>query len=507
LVYYLLIKRFKMETSVNLANYGHGAGFSEDALSQAPQSAAELNELSKALEAGSTTGRETTDLTTASGAPLKVESLEKNLKVLTFSESDIKMWKRIPKSPAFNTVEEYLQLDSYGADRGGFNNEGELPEEEDSTYIRKAELVKFLGVTKSVTHPMTLVKNYIGNAVQKEVTNGIQWILRKADKGLFRADSNIVSQEWNGLYTQHRVNGGYANLDAYQKTNSLVIDMRGKRLSEAAIESGCLEIIRNFGQANLLVGPPSVLSNFVKNFHDKKLINPSSVQVTNGVMGQAVNRFASQFGEIELDYDIFAAKSAPKLVNATASSNKAPGAVVSVGATTPVNVLGQFVAADAGDYIYAVASKNRYGESALTQITGGAITVAAGDSVDLEFTDGGGAYPATGYVIYRSKVDDTAASANLYPLFEVSTAELTAGYDGGAAGHVFDNNRWLPETEEAMLLQSDSNIYEFKQLAPLMKMPLAQLSPAQRFMVLLYGTPILYQPKKVVRFINVGTEA
>lgn len=496
-----------METGVDLSNYGHGAGFDSDALAQAPQTAAGVQELNKALEAGSITGRETTGLTNASGAPLKVESLEKNLKVLTFSEADIKMWKRIPKAPAFNTVEEYLQLADYGADRGGFNNEGELPEEEDTTYTRKAELVKFLGVTRSVTHPMTLVNSYVGNVVQREVTNGIQWILRKADKGLFRADSNTVSQEWNGIYTQHYRNGGYANLDAYQKNNALVIDMRGKRLNEGAIETGCLEIIKNFGYANLLVGPPSVLSNFVKNFHEMKLISPNTAQVTNATMGQAVNKFASQFGEIELDYDIFAAKAAPKLVTAGASSSKAPAAPVNVAVLTPANALGQFAAGDAGDYIYAVAAKNRYGESALTQLGGGAVTVAAGDSVSLNFTAGAGTYAATGYVIYRSKVGDTSASANLYPLFEVSVAELAAGYDGGAAGIVFDNNRWLPGTEEAMLLQSDANIYEFKQLAPLMKMPLAQLSPAQRFMVLLYGTPIVYQPKKIVRFINVGTLA
>jgi hypothetical protein len=42
--------------------------------------AQELAELNKALSAGSITGRETTNLTTASGSPLKVESLEANLK-------------------------------------------------------------------------------------------------------------------------------------------------------------------------------------------------------------------------------------------------------------------------------------------------------------------------------------------------------------------------------------------------------------------------------------------
>jgi len=492
-------------SSINLANYGHSAGFGDDALSQAPQTAESVAELSKALEAGSITGRETTDLTTASGAPLKVESLEKNLKVLTFSESDIKMWKRIPKAPAFNTVEEYLQLDSYGAERGGFNNEGELPEEEDATYIRKAELVKFMGVTKSVTHPMTLVKNYIGNAVQREVTNGIQWILRKADRALFRADANIVSQEFNGLYTQHRVNGSYATLNDYQLNNDLVVDLRGARLKEENIESAMLSIIRNYGHANLLIGPPSVVSNFVKNFHDKKLISPSTVQVTGATMGQKVNNFASQFGEIELDYDIFAAKAAPKKLTDSAEANKAPASPVAGVTTTPVGATSQFAAADAGDYIYAVTAKNRFGESAPTQLGGGAVTVAAGDVTNLIFTAGAGAYSPTGYVIYRSKLDDTAAGSYVYPLFEISVAELAAGYDGGAALSVNDSNRWLPDTEEALLLESNQNIYEFKQLAPLMKMPLAQLSPAQRFMVLLYGTPILYQPKKMVRFINIGT--
>jgi len=55
------------------------------------------------------------------------------------------------------------------------------------------------------------------------------------------------------------------------------------------------------------------------------------------------------------------------------------------------------------------------------------------------------------------------------------------------------------------LLQFDEEVIEFAQLAPLMKMDLAVLSPAFRFMVLLYGTPFLYAPKKLVRFINVGT--
>ena len=46
----------------------------------------------------------------------------------------------------------------------------------------------------------------------------------------------------------------------------------------------------------------------------------------------------------------------------------------------------------------------------------------------------------------------------------------------------------------------------FKQLAPIMKMDLALLSPAKRWMVLMYGTPILKAPRKLLRFVNVGRD-
>ena len=65
-------------------------------------------------------------------------------------------------------------------------------------------------------------------------------------------------------------------------------------------------------------------------------------------------------------------------------------------------------------------------------------------------------------------------------------------------------NRFIPNCDQAMVLQFDNEVIEFAQLAPLMKMDLALLSPAYRFMILLYGTPLLYAPKKMVRIINIG---
>jgi len=465
----------------------------------------DMLELEKALQATELRG---SDPAATSGAPLKVESLEGTLKILTLQEGDIQFWKRIPKLPAFNTVEEYNQLSSVGNDRGGFNNEGELPEEEDATYVRKAELVKFLGVTKSVTHPMQLVNTMVGNLIQRETKNGTLWILRKADKALVFGDADVVPQEWNGLYKQH-FTGFNGTLDQYQSSDS-VVDLRGKALTEASIEQAGLGILENFGFADLLMAPPVVLSNFVKRFHESKLIQPNTAALTDGIMGQRVKTFASQFGDIELGYDKFMKANPLRYAGSAKLSPKAPDAIIP-DAVTPVATTADGSTKFAGfngDYFYAVAPINRYGEGPLTILKNTLTTVAGTEAVDLKFADGGGTYPATGYVIYRSKKTPTTAMAvtPLYPIFQVSTAQRLAGYDGGTAGLVRDRNRYLPGCDSAIMLQNNDEVYSFKQLAPLMKMDLAILSPAIRFMILLYGTPQLYAPRKATRIINIGDD-
>jgi len=493
---------------VSLSDYQNGNYDGQALFDNANVSAEELSELSKALEAGSITGRETTGLTNASGAPLKVESLENTLKVLTFKESDIQFWKRVPKLPAYNTVEEFNQLASYGTEAGVFTNEGELPREEDSLYVRRAEIVKFLGVTKIVSHPMQLVKTHIGSIVQQEIKNGTLFLLRKADRALMYADSAIIPQEFNGFLAQHR--NAWANYNDYMNSD-IVIDLRGKALKEENIEQGALSIISNFGQANLLMAPPVVLSDFVKNFYDAKFIQPNSPQVTAGVMGQRVQKFQSQYGEIELGYDIFLNANPPRKVSDPSTHTQAPAIPVtaSVAAVADAGFTKFNSANEIGDFYYAIAAKNRFGESQLLDINGGAlVTVALGQSVDLTFTSGGGANPATGFVVYRSKKNPvgTFAQTELYPIFEVSVSQLGTGFDGGTAGTVRDRNRFLAACNQAILTQSDDEVYSFKQLAPLMKMDLATLSPATRFMILMYGTPMLYAPKKMVRFVNIGRE-
>lgn len=493
---------------INLANYQNQSFDGQALAGAANTSEAQLDELSKALSAQHITGRDTTDSTTASGSPLKVESLDSTLKLLTFKESEIVIWKKIPKLQAFNTVEEFNQLDSYGVDRGGFILEGELPVEEDSTYIRRAELVKFLGVTKSVTHPITLVNTMIGDAIAREAKNGAMWILRKLDRSLTAANADIIPEEFSGLYAQHK--------KAYLQTGTLnqyfgsevIVDLRGDVLKEKYIERAAEGIIENHGYATDLFAAPKVLSDFVQNFYGNKFINPNTQQTAAGIMGQRVQEFDSQFGRIALNHDIFMNRLPTKANTAGATSTNAPAVPVIAGAGgTPVAVDAEskWAAGDAGDYFYGITALNRFGESTMLTVPAAIATIVAGGSIDLTFTDGGGANPATGYRIYRSNEGAASVAVAVFsPLFEISVAQKAAGYDGAAAAGVRDRNRILPNTFEAFMIQNNEEVHAFRQLAPLMKMDLALISTAYRFMVLLYGTPLLFAPKKMVRFINVG---
>ena len=489
--------------SINLSDYGYAA--QQDGMHAGVGSMENVDQLNKALAAEDITGRDTTNLTTASGAPLKVESLEKTLKHLTFRENDIRLWKDLPKKAAYNTVEEYNQQTSYGANRGGWNREGELPEEEDSIYVRRAQLVKYLGVTKSVTHQMTLVNTMVGSIMERTIKDGTMWILRTLNQGLYFGNEKLVPEQFNGFLAQQQQSDAWASYDDYMNSEH-VVDLRGKSLTEDAIESGANSIVENYGLATQLYAAPAVLSNFVKNFYGNKFIQPNTPALSNGVMGQRVQAFDSQFGQIGLNHDVFFKKQPSKSAASAATSTKAPATPVwdsSSPATVKPTIAGsKFNSTDAGNVYYAVSAINRFGESKLA-IHSTAVAAVAGCAIDLKFSAGVGTNTATAFRIYRTKVGGSA-TGEFYPLFEVSVSELTAGYDGASAGVARDMNHFLPDCEQAMLVQFDNEVIEFAQLAPLMKMDLAVLSPAFRFMILLYGTPFLYAPKKMVRFVNIG---
>lgn len=466
-------------------------------------------ELIKAMQAGAITGRDTTNLSLTQ-EPLKAESLEKTLKSLEFRTQDIKLWNAIPKMTAYNTVEEFLQLASYGNERGGFYNEGELSDVEDSTYIRRAELVKYMQVTGEVTMQAQMVRSYY-DAMRTETENKMQWVLRLANKSLVKADSDIVPQEFNSIYKQHASIGAtgflYADNQAYFNS-PVVVDLRGKSLKQQDVENGAIRVDDNYGTADTLFAPTSVISALAQDYYQDQRIIQNANSGYKGVIGTTPKAISTTLGDVALMSDKMMKSSPAKTTASPADSPAAPAAPVA-DATTPIalaaDTKSKFTAGEAGNVYYAVAAVNRKGESALT-VLGSAVAIAAGQGVNLKFTAGGGANAATGYTIYRTKVTAAGSATGLdfFPIFRVSTSQLAAGFNGAAAGVVRELGYFMPDTEQAFITQMNEEVMSFKQLAPISKLDLAVIAMSRRFIVFMFGTPQVYAPKKIIRYINVG---
>lgn len=484
---------------VGLENYANG--FDGDAQ--------QAGDLIKAMQAGQITGRDTTGLGLTQ-EPLKIESLETALKVLDYRTADIKLYNALPKLTAYNTVEEYLQLSSYGSERGGFYNEGELSEVEDSTYIRRAEHVKYMQVTGEVTLQAQMVRSYV-DAMKQEVQNKMMWIMRLANRTLTKGDADVIPQEFNSIYKQHQSVGTgtgylYADNAAYYDSGT-VIDMRGKSIKQENIEQGAVLVDSNYGTATDFFAPTSVISALSQDYYNRQRFmftgNASPVGGTLGTVPQAI---ATTLGNINLHSDKFMKAGEARFATQGATSPQAPAApTVSDADVVADPGKSKFIAADAGNVYYAVAAINSKGESPLT-VFATAVTLAAGSSVDLTVTEGVGANQTSGYVIYRTELTTagTAAGLAFYPIFKVGKASAAAGFDGAGAGKVRDRGLFLPNTEQAFITQMTEDVMSWKQLAPMSKLDLAVLAMSRRFIVFQFGTPILYSPKKLVRYINVG---
>ena len=147
---------------VSWRNYEGMSGFGGNA------SQGDVDALNKALNAGDQIDRPAT-ATAGDGFSLRVESLEQTLKNTTFRMEHIRLWKNLPKIPAYNTVEEYNQIQSYSNNSfSSFVTEGQLPVSTDATYRRQYAKIKYMGTQRSVSHVMSMVKPAHGNVIAQE---------------------------------------------------------------------------------------------------------------------------------------------------------------------------------------------------------------------------------------------------------------------------------------------------------------------------------------------------
>jgi hypothetical protein len=155
----------------------------------------------------------------------------------------------------------------------------------------------------------------------------------------------------------------------------------------------------------------------------------------------------------------------------------------------------------AGVYKYAVTASNRFGESLPTSISAD-LTVTSDDltkHADIVITNGAitGSNTPEFFNIYKSAV----GGSTLYFVGRIRCDDQT----GTTGTTTFsDTGVWMGNTSKAFIGEMTPQVITVKQLAPLMKMDLAVIAPAIRWMILCYLTFLLYAPRKWVRIINIG---
>lgn len=480
----------------NFVDFGEGAGAT---------SAREVDELNKALSAGAGYSGAPTSL--SGGGVLQVESLDASLKSVTYEMKQIKLWPQMPKDQAYNTIEEYNRIDAYGDQGKGFISEGDLPRSEDSHYSRQIQRVRFIGVTRELTHVYTLVRNAHGDAIAREIRNGTMRILEIAERahfdghgwysnaGLFDgSDAALLPDSdlaFDGLDKQIRKGNSDASAKAsaftgYGNAEDVISDMRGLVMDEDALENGARVVQENFGTASLWMGDTKAHSDLARQFYPKERVNPMGV--SNGKAGFVLQSFVASAGEFALQSDVFLR---PKRgVPAPLADAPAAPTITSVTAIAPTVANSLFAAADAGAYSYIASAINKAGEGAPSSQT--TQTVAAGGALDVLVAATAG---AIAYAVYRAPKGATTGHEFVGYVAPASV---------GAAATLRDLNQRLPGLAQSYLLSMDPEVLRFKQLAPLMKMDLAIIATAYRWMQLLYGTLIVFAPRKNYIYMNIG---
>jgi hypothetical protein len=459
--------------------------------------ATDIQELAKALEAGYQLTNQT------GGSALRVESLEASLKVVTWTNHHIKFWKKIPKSPAYSTVEEYNQLVNYGPTSFAFTQEGELPPSTDTAYARRTQLVKFMGTTREVTHPATLIHPAHGDVIALENQNGILWLLERVETSLFTADSNLAfdgeAEQWDGL-------------DALIDPTSF-IDLQGQPPQEADIEQASNQIIENYGYPTDLFLGTRVLSDLVKTMYPRERVQLPAP--TNGQIGQAINTMATQAGVIEFNPDIFIRRLPSPPIAPTHGNAPATPQVIT---TALAGVDGDFnkgAPAGTNEYAYVCTACNRFGESAMSPVMAANQAISqinkdAGNHITVTMTNAAaiGTFPTEYFRIYRTSPMAVGSAVPALATSYSLVAQLATLSQAALGVTTFnDVNFLLPFTNIAYLGELTPNVITFRQLAPMMRLDLAVLAPAYRWMILLYGTPLVFAPRKFLRLVNIGNLA
>jgi len=332
--------------SENIQELNNNASFSGQG------SEAEVEELNKALNPGGPQYTGTPDSISGAGVFL-TESLEPTLKIVSEIDKHVILFNMLDKSRAFNLVEEFdLQQSMGGSGTAWIEESDNEPREEDASYERRYEIVKYMGVKKRIHHVTTQLRSGHGDVVAKETKNGVSFLLREIERACFAGNgffsaagafdgSNDLSAlpAFNGLDKQLR-NGfndaefKQADFAGYGDDLSHLVSADDAVLSPEAIEESCRIAMDDFGSPDRLLLSPKAQSDFSRAYYPKERFNDGKGNIMPGTVVPSMN---TCLGKIDLMSSKFLT---PKQKAKAAADNASCAAAPTAIAETDTNAAG-----------------------------------------------------------------------------------------------------------------------------------------------------------------------
>ncbi len=479
---------------VSFADYGGlvGAPYTADAMRLMGQLLNDA-EIRKALEATGSLPPSGPGVDAA-----RVYDLSATLASAEYEEPEIVRWKSMRKIPVTQLVHEFARMDSYASGyRPGFISRTSAGTVGDPVFARGLAEVKFVGDKYEADLPTQLITAIGFNGTGQNVmeTNRMaatRRLLRTIERELYFGDTRVSTLFWKGLIQQI---GEVATAQ-----NSCVINMNGGYLNEYVLRQAAAVASLNH----------STISDFdlpVQGNLDLQLALFPSIRRDDGRIGAVGIHYKEILaatlggtpGSFTLNVIPFLSPGIAGGFPRTAASAAMPNSPVA-----PTSVSGVAAAHTAtntapglraGTYVYGVSAVGEDGESLATASS--AVVATAGQKITLTITCSD--ERALFFIVYRNEagVSGSTAANRLY-LTRVNRA-------AGAITTTFvDDGSCLVNTYTALALNNSSGKIAFLQLLPLMGRDLPQAYMTNQKGILMFGTPVMYEPTKNLVLRNIG---
>jgi hypothetical protein len=457
-----------------------------------------------------TTGYDIGGTSQVGGGAMRLESLDNTLAILTEREHQLTFQKKLARKPATSTAVEFSQRTALAAENGGWLQEGELPEERDDTYARRAAFVKYLGTVKNVTMPAQLAEHVVDN-VQEATAAGSMWVARNLERSLFMGDNllGLSSAEYVEICGLER----YIERDAHATSGVHVQNLWGRALEEQDLRDAGQTVVDYHGFATDVFMPTRILEDYALSYLPYFQHRPSDQAADGNIsVGFALKKLNTVSGDYAFNpvylYGGETREVAPVTISARAPAPAitCTAVIAATGTASWENSLGIEVAADSGSVSYTVSVRNQYGGATAVAPTGGAVAISFANrvnSVRITITNPAGGYTQapTHAAIYRR---DTNADGDISDWGMVHRISLTSVV-GGATGITWDDDgEDMPGTYRCWMGQFSPDLITLRELLPFTRIPLPQIALSTRFALVSFCALVVRDAFKFVQIKNIG---